>query len=185
MENTAKIYKSNQSAGCFSSELTLEIDDKKAIIEYRSRSMGGRIHNLIEGDVIVNGKSFKRVYVTKIIRKDVEIYIYDEIRHDYIALDIFTLNEFYPSDDSTGLTGIRCANCPRYNKEFNCAIYLNRNITDYFDQFSDKIQNVIMGIDGKSLSSSSKPQKDGWTWNLNSNNQICTKRITEDTKEIL
>lgn len=93
-------------------------------------------------------------------------------------LDIYIFGDKNITDDHLGLTEINNANTPRFNKYFDCVIYLNERIL--WEPFTEKeIYKKIKLLDNIKLGSVQvSKERSGWEYQLNTDtNNIGMVRI--------
>ena len=161
-------YCYNESAGAYDRNIQLKID-KEITITYKELTMGGRTEFTIKGAIINREPNY---IITKVVNVDGQ-----ETTGPYLEIFIFK-NKKIITPAYHGLTNIRLANTPRYNKHFNCAVYLNEELLSeywYAVEVTPAWEKIKMLNGIKLLSSTEEADKGGWDWSLDKNNKICIK----------
>jgi hypothetical protein len=150
--NSQKTYKNVEGCGGYSKIVKLELNnDMTFYISYKANE----ININYSGTFIKKGENY---YLAKIIKlNDIEIKTGNhELSYPFLDIYLFdTLN-----DTEKELTVLMMGNCPTFNVNFNCVIYVNRYVGEFDDvdksKLSTKNINDINRIDGIKLVSSDK-----------------------------
>lgn len=157
MSTFNKTFYRTVCAGGFSEEIILNIDSKMIKLSYKVNRMGGGESFMIKGEIVNENPNYLLTKITHLDAKELE---YNPF------IDIYVFEKKNTTDDYTGLTEIKNANCPQYNKYFDCVMYLNYNIL--WDPFLEKeILDKITSIHNVKLVSGDEKRKGGWTWDYN------------------
>lgn len=148
-----KKYTRLESCSGFPKVITITfLESGKVHITYEHKTLSSTIKFNITGKIVNESTNY---ILVKIMELD------DKVITENICLDIFLFEKPNVTDDFTGLTSLNKSTSVLFNKFFNCALYINRNITVSGNK---DIINKINLLDGVKSVSDDFSEKGGWSY---------------------
>lgn len=127
-------------------------EDKKVTISYEEKTLYCKINFELSGKIINDSSPYYLLQITNYDKNTLP---------DSVYLDLYVFEKPMITDDFMGLTKLNQCTNVLFNKYFECALYVNRNIVSKIDA---KFYNKIILLDGIKAVSDSASEKGGWSY---------------------